>query len=66
MRGANLSDADLSRANLSGADLGGVFLGGARNMTQEQLDVACGTGAKLPARLTLKPCPEPAPVPVRP
>ena len=48
---ADLSGATLSRANLSRADLSGV-----ENLTQAQLDQACGTDAKLPEGLTLKPC----------
>ena len=43
---------NLFRANLSGADLSGAILDG-----QTQLDQACGTDAKLPPGLTLKPCP---------
>ncbi|HZC95267.1 MAG TPA: pentapeptide repeat-containing protein [Bradyrhizobium sp.] len=57
LRNANLGDADLSFADLSGADLNGV-----KNLTQAQLGQACGTDAKLPEGLTLKPCPEPPPV----
>jgi uncharacterized protein YjbI with pentapeptide repeats len=45
---ANLSDANLARANLINAE-----------MEQSQLDQACGVDAKLPAGMTLKPCPEP-------
>ena len=60
--GANLSGADLSGANLSnailyGANLKGANLSGAKNLTQTQLDEACGTSnTKLPEGLTLKPC----------
>jgi hypothetical protein len=70
---ANLSDASLVYANLSGADLGfanlsdaslvyadlsGANLGDARNLTQTQLDKACGdANTKLPEGLTVKPCP---------
>jgi hypothetical protein len=59
---ANLNNADLSHANLSFADLSrtnltGATLAEARNLTQKQLDQACGTDAKLPPGLTLKPCP---------
>jgi uncharacterized protein YjbI with pentapeptide repeats len=63
LAGANLNDADLSRADLSGADLNGANLSGAnlsgaRNLTQPQLDEACGSDVKLPPGLTLdKPCP---------
>jgi hypothetical protein len=52
LSGADLSGADLIWANLSGADLSGATLDG-----QQQLDRACGVDAKLPPRLTLKPCP---------
>ena len=65
--GANLSNANLSFADLSGADLFSVTLSGAdlssanlsnvKNLTQTQLDKACGdTNTKLPKELTLKPC----------
>jgi uncharacterized protein YjbI with pentapeptide repeats len=65
--GANLSKANLSFANLSGADLFKVDLSGAnlsdalisdvKNLTQTQLDKACGNAnTKLPEDLTLKPC----------
>jgi hypothetical protein len=59
---ANLSGADLYRVNLSGADLyrpnlSGANLLGAKNLTQTQLDKACGNAdTKLPEGLTLKPC----------
>jgi uncharacterized protein YjbI with pentapeptide repeats len=60
---ANLSRADLShdagqnRANLSHANLSGANLSRAVNLTQTQLDVACGDiNTKLPAGLTVKPC----------
>jgi uncharacterized protein YjbI with pentapeptide repeats len=53
----NLSEADLEVADLSGADLSGADLSGAQNLQQQQLDKACGTDAKLPPDLTLKPCP---------
>jgi len=50
--GADLSEADLRDANLSGADLSDV-----KNLTQTQLDKACGNAnTKLPKELTLKPC----------
>jgi uncharacterized protein YjbI with pentapeptide repeats len=49
---ANLSKAALSRADLSNADLGGT-----KNLTQGQLDEACGNEqTKLPDGLKLKPC----------
>jgi uncharacterized protein YjbI with pentapeptide repeats len=41
---APFSLANLSVANLSGADLSGANLSGAKNLTQEQLDKACGNG----------------------
>lgn len=49
LRDADLSDADLTAANLSGSDLTGS------NITQQQLDNACGSGAKLPAGLKVSP-----------
>lgn len=56
--GADLSGANLGGANLSGADLDSANLRSARNLTQAQLDKACGKEAKLPEGLILKPCPE--------
>jgi uncharacterized protein YjbI with pentapeptide repeats len=47
LEGANLSGADLGFADLNNADLSGADLRGARNLSQEQLDQACGTSAKL-------------------
>ena len=61
LSGANLTGADLTGADLSGADLRGEDLSKAREPTQAQLDKACGTRTNLPAGLTLKPCPPPAP-----
>jgi Pentapeptide repeats (8 copies) len=68
LRGANLeradlTDATLSRANLSGANLSGANLTDVRNLTQMQLDKACGNAnTKLPKGLTIKQCPgEPPP-----
>jgi hypothetical protein len=73
---ANLTGADLSQANLSGANLNGAILRGANlsgadlfhaDLTsarldgQKQLDEACGSDAKLPPGLTLKPCPPKSP-----
>ena len=50
-RFADLTGADLD-ANLSGANLSD-----AKNLTQEQLDKACGNAdTKLPEGLTLKAC----------
>jgi Pentapeptide repeats (8 copies) len=51
--GAHLIVADVRGANLSGSDAI-LYVAG---LTQEQLDQACGTDAKLPPGLTLKPCP---------
>ena len=49
--------ADLSGANLSGAILSHADLSGAKNLTQMQLDKACGNAdTKLPEGLTLKSC----------
>jgi Pentapeptide repeats (8 copies) len=55
-RGADLSyDANLSGADLSGADLSGANLSAVRDLTQEQLDQACGNAdTKPPGGLTLK------------
>jgi uncharacterized protein YjbI with pentapeptide repeats len=63
--GAELGGVDLSRANLSGANLGGaslidVDLRRAINLTQDQLDTACGDeNTTLNSPLTIKPCPAP-------
>jgi uncharacterized protein YjbI with pentapeptide repeats len=51
LHGADLRDADMHDANLDGANLYE-----ARNLTQAQLDDACGTDVKLPPGMTLKPC----------
>jgi uncharacterized protein YjbI with pentapeptide repeats len=56
LSGANLTRVNLILADLGGADLTGANLIGAR-IDQKQLDEACGSDAKLPAGLTLKPCP---------
>jgi hypothetical protein len=53
----DLNEADLTEANLGGAYLDHANLTGVKNLTQEQLHQACGTDAKLPPGLTLKPCP---------
>ena len=72
LRSADLSDADLSGAKLGGAKLDGAILSGAKlgsssfggadlrasNITQAQLDQACGTNVKLDPGLTIRPCPE--------
>jgi uncharacterized protein YjbI with pentapeptide repeats len=52
---ADLSDAALFEANLSHADLTHARIG------QKQLDEACGSDAKLPLGLALKPCPPKSP-----
>ena len=57
---ADLRGSDLKGADLSGADLSGTDLRGA-NVTQNQLDCACGSGTKLPPRLRIQPCPAPNP-----
>jgi hypothetical protein len=58
LREADLSRADLYGVSLRGADLSGATLEGARNLTQAQLEQACGADAKLPPDLTLlEPCP---------
>jgi len=54
---ANLSGADLTQVDLSGADLSDANLSNVKNLTQAQLDKACGNAnTKLPKELTLKPC----------
>jgi hypothetical protein len=66
LTGADLTGANLSRADLYRADLTGADLGDAENLTQEQLDSACGNAdTKLPEGLTLKPCPPPAAPPAQ-
>ena len=62
LTGANLTRANLSAANLTDAILTGANLAGANLLDakldgQKQLDEACGSDAKLPTGLTLKPCP---------
>ena len=55
---ATLTNANLTNANLSGADLSSADLSNAKNLTQMQVDEACGdANTKLPEGLTLKPCP---------
>jgi len=55
---ARLINADLSGAILLGANLSGADLSRARNLTQTQLDAACGdANTKLPEGLKPpKPC----------
>jgi uncharacterized protein YjbI with pentapeptide repeats len=57
LRGANLSSADLRGADLSDANLSDADLSGVKDLSQTQLDKACGNAhTKLPEGLTLKPC----------
>jgi hypothetical protein len=60
LRGAHLTNADLRASNLTGADLTDADLSGAdlrsSNITQQQLDNACGSGTKLPPGLGIQPC----------
>ena len=64
LTGANLRGADLSNANLQGASLQwailtGANLQGALELTQQQLNSACGDAeTKLPPGMSVKPCPE--------
>jgi uncharacterized protein YjbI with pentapeptide repeats len=54
---ARFGEADLSEAVLEGAVLIGTDLGRARNLTQKQLDMACGDkDTILPPGLTVKKC----------
>jgi len=67
LRGAYLTGANLSGANLSRANLTNAFLTGVADLSQEQLDQACGSQVKLDPGLKLdRPCPPlgpPGPVP---
>jgi hypothetical protein len=55
LTGANLTGANLLRADMNGADLSNADLSDARDLTQEQLDQACGNAdTKLSEGLTLK------------
>ena len=57
LRGANLTGADLRGADLRRADLSIADLSDTINLTQPQLDTACGTSnTKLVKGLTLKEC----------
>jgi uncharacterized protein YjbI with pentapeptide repeats len=60
LRGADLSGADLDGAKLSGADLRGAL-----NLTQGQVDAACGDDKtqlpEFPPGLTIRTCPVTAP-----
>ena len=54
----DLSNANLSRATLTNANLSGADLSNAKNLTQMQVEEACGdANTNLPEGLTLKPCP---------
>jgi uncharacterized protein YjbI with pentapeptide repeats len=57
LNGAVLNGAHLRGAHLLGANLSGADLRGAQEITQTQLDQACGTNVKLDPGLALKPCP---------
>jgi uncharacterized protein YjbI with pentapeptide repeats len=54
LSGAHLRNANLDGATLDGANLSGADLSGAANITQVQLNGACGTAAKLDPGLTIK------------
>jgi hypothetical protein len=63
--GANLSGVHLTNADLRGSDLNGANLAGAdlsgsdlreTNITQQQLNSACGSETRLPLGLTVSPC----------
>jgi uncharacterized protein YjbI with pentapeptide repeats len=57
LTGADLDHADLSDANLSDANLAYTYLSLAKNLTQTQLDKACGNpSTRLPQGLAVKPC----------
>ena len=53
LNGANLAGAKLNNANLDQADLSDAL-----NLTQTQVNEACGTKTKLPQGITIKPCPQ--------
>jgi hypothetical protein len=65
LSGAHLTNADLRGSDLSGANLAGADLSGSdireTNITQQQLDSACGSGTRLPAGLRISPCLAPDP-----
>jgi uncharacterized protein YjbI with pentapeptide repeats len=58
LRNVNLRGAQLQKVNLSGANLSNADLADSFELTQEQLDKACGQPRSLPPGLTLKPCHE--------
>ncbi len=58
--GAYLGYADFAGADLTDADLSGAELEGAKNLTQSQLDAACGdSSTQLPSPLTIRDCGSP-------
>jgi uncharacterized protein YjbI with pentapeptide repeats len=59
--GANLANTDLAGADLSGAyllgaNLSDAYLRGARNLTQQELDGACGKRVNLAPGMIISPC----------
>jgi uncharacterized protein YjbI with pentapeptide repeats len=60
LSGAHLTNADLRGSDLTGANLAGADLSGSdfreTNITQSQLNSACGDRTKLPAGLRIQPC----------
>jgi uncharacterized protein YjbI with pentapeptide repeats len=75
LQGANLQGANLQGANLQGANLQGANLQEAKNLTQDQVNAACGDeGTQLPKGLTKPascpnvplPPPPPPPLPLPP
>jgi hypothetical protein len=60
LRDTTFSGADLAHARLDRSDLSGANLAHARNLTQAQLDSACGDpDTKLPSGLSISTCWEP-------
>ena len=62
MSGADLTRAILIEADLAGTKLGSAKLNGAnledaKNLSQKQLDEACGEATRLPEGLAIGPCP---------
>jgi hypothetical protein len=57
LQGTNFSGADFAGTKIIGAILRGANLTGVRNLTQAQLDTACGDGrTQLPKGMTVQPC----------
>ncbi len=57
LQGTDFSGADFSGTQIYGANLRGAILTGVRNLTQAQLDRACGDRrTRLPKGLTVQPC----------